>query len=165
MNLLLCLPLIISLLAPLPANKSGATKSRKSQVGKQSTSKRTVKRRRGNIKRTQRRRHNQKYELKRRRKAGGTYNRRSKKSRATNNNNKRVRKRTTNRVRRKQHVQHPSQQGNKGKPSKKGTRPRSPVHLSPLQREMLRYEMQILLSDPELGHIYRQILRESKKKR
>ena len=164
MNLLLCLPLIISLLAPVPANKSGATKNRKSQVGKQSTSKRTVKRRRGNIKRTNRRRHNQKYELKRRRKAGGTYNRRPKKSRATKNTNRQVNKRTTNRER-TPHVQNPTKQGSKDTTRKASPQSRPSGRLSPLQREVLRYQMQILLSDPQMGPIYRQILRRSKKKK
>ena len=96
MNLYLCLSLIISLLAPVPTVSSEATKNRKSQVSRQSKAKRTVKRRRGNIRKTNRHRQNQKYRLQRRRKAGGTLNRR-KNSRATTYNNKQVRKRSTNR--------------------------------------------------------------------
>ena len=158
MNLLLCLPLTISLLAPVPANKSGATKNRKSQVGKQSTSKRTVKRRRGNIKRTNRRRHNRKYELKRRRKAGGTITG-QRNSRATNN----IRKRTTNRVRKNQHSHQHQSSKKKVVPSKRKRSARSPVHLSPLQKQMLMLQMEVLLSDPEMGPIYRQIIDSSKK--
>ena len=165
MNLYLCLPLIISLFAPIRTASPDATKNRKSQVSRQSKAKRTVKRRRGNIRRTNRRRHNQKYELKRRRKSGGTFIRR-RNSRATNNTNKQVNKKYTNRQRRIPHVQQSTHPNKKKSKSSKGKRQsRSSVSLSPLQKEVLRYQMQILLSDPEIGPIYRQILRTKKKKR
>ena len=156
--------LIVSLLAPIRTVSPDATKNRKSQVSRQSKAKRTIKRRRGNIKRRNRSRRKPKYSLTRRRKAGGTITG-HRNSRATTNTNKQVRKKSTNKVRSKHHVQHSTQQGNKGKPSKKDTRSRSPGHLSPFQREVLRYQMQILLSDPAMGPIYRQILRKGKKKK
>ena len=157
--------IFISLLAPTRTVIPDATKNRKSQVSRQSKSKRTVKRRRGNIKRRKRNRHKKKYTLTRRRKAGGTFNQNRRKSRATNNTNKRVRKNNTNRRRRKSHVQDTTKKGYKDSARKASPRSRSSGRLSPLQREMLRFKMQILLSDPELGPIYRQILRESKKEK
>ena len=162
MNLYLCLSLIISLLAPVPTVSSEATKNRKSQVSRQSKAKRTVKRRRGNIKRRNRSRRKPKYSLTRRRKAGGTITG-HRNSRATNNTNKQVRKRSTNRVRKTQTQRHHNPGTQKKTRSSKGKRPaRSPVHLSPLQKQMLMLQMEVLLSDPEMGPIYRQIINNKK---
>ncbi len=47
----------------------------------------------------------------------------------------------------------------KGKTTKKTPRRK----MSRLQREVLRYQMEVLLTDPEMGRIYRQILRNKKK--
>ena len=107
-------------------------------------------------------RNKQKYRLKTRRKAGGTYNRR-KTSRATTYTNKQVNKRTTNKARKTQVQRHhiPYTQ-KKNKPSKGKRSARSPVHLTPLQKQMLMLQMEVLLRDPEMGHIYRQIINNKK---
>ena len=162
MNIYVFPLLIVSLLAPIRIVSPDATKNRKSQVSRQSKAKRTVKRRRGNIKRTNRRRHNRKYELQRRRKAGGTYSRR-KNSRATTYTNKQVNKRTTNKVRKTQDLRHHNPSTQKKSKSSKGKRSaRSPVRLSPLQKQILLLQMEVLLKDPEMGHIYRQIINNRK---
>ena len=107
-------------------------------------------------------RNKQKYRLKTRRKPTGTYNRR-KTSRATTYTNKQVNKRTTNKVRKTQVQRHHIQSTqNKTRLSKGKRSAQSPVHLSPLQREILRLKMGVLLRDPEMGHIYRQILNNKK---
>ena len=134
---------------------SRATKNRKSQVRRQSKTKRLVKRRRGNIQRSSRSRHIRGYGTQRRTR----HQTRRQNSRATNNTSNR----TTNRVRKNQYThQHPTP-NKKSKPSKGKRSARSPVHLSPLQREILRLQMGVLLRDPEMGHIYRQILSKEKK--
>lgn len=137
----------------------GSQTSRKAKRKKSRVNpRRTAKRRRGNIKRRSKVRHNRRYMLKRRPKAGGTITGRQN-SRATNSN----RKRTTNRVRKNQHIhQHPPK---KRVSSKRKRSARSPVHLSPLQKQMLMLQMEVLLSDPEMGPIYRQIINNSKKTR
>ena len=154
----------ISLLAPVRTVSPDATKNRKSQVSRQSKTKRTVKRRRGNIKRRTRSSRKPKYNLTRRRKAGGTITGR-RNSRATNNTNKQVNKRSTNRVRKTQDLRHHNPSTQKKSKSSKGKRStRSPVLLSPLQKEVLRFQMEVLLSDPEMGPIYRQVIKSKKKK-
>ncbi len=164
MNFPILFSLAIILAAPVRTVNPEATKNRKGQVSKQSKAKRTVKRRKGNIKRTNRRRHNQRYELQRRRKAGGTITRR-RNSRATTYNNKQANKRSTNRVRKTQDLRHHNPSIQKKSKSSKGKRSaRSPVHLSPLQKQMLMLQMEVLLSDPEMGPIYRQIIESRKKK-
>ena len=154
--------IFISLLAPVRTVSPDATKNRKSQVSRQSKTKRIVKRRSGNIKRRTRSSRKPKYNLARRRKAGGTITGR-RNSRATNNTNKQVNKRSTNRVRKTQDLRHhnPSTQ-KKSKSSKGKQSARSPVRLSPLQKEVLRFQMEVLLKDPEMGHIYRQIIKNEK---
>lgn len=88
---------------------------------------------------------------------------RRKTSRATTYTNKQVNKRTTNKVRKTQVQRHHIQSTQKNSKSSKGKRSaRSPVHLTPLQKQILRLQMEVLLKDPEMGHIYRQIL-DSKK--
>ena len=163
MNLYLCLPLIISLFAPIRTASPDATKNRKSQVSRQSKAKRTVKRRRGNIRRRTRSSRKPKYNLTRRRKAGGTITG-HRNSRATNNTNKQVNKRSTNKVRKIQDLRHHNPSTQKKSKSNKGKRSaRSSVRLSPLQKQMLMLQMEVLLSDPEMGPIYRQIIENRKK--
>ena len=48
---------------------------------------------------------------------------------------------------------------------KKKLKPKPKRQLTPLQREFLRMQMGILLSDPEMGPIYRQIITPRKSKR
>ena len=152
--------LIVSLLAPIRTVSPDATKNRKSQVSRQSKTKRLVKRRRGNIQRSSRRRHNQRYGTQRRTR----HQTRNQNSRATTYTNKQVNKRSTNKVRKTQTQRHHNPSIQKKTQSSKGKRSaRSPVHLSPLQREILRLQMGVLLRDPEMGHIYRQILSKEKK--
>ena len=146
------------------ASKETRRRSRTSRANKNINSKvnKKLKRTTRRFRRRNPKRNKAKYQLKVRRKAGGTFTRRQN-SRATNNTTKRVRKKTTNKKRRLQRVQDSIQhRKGKGNPSKKSARRRSPGHLSPLQREMLRYQMHILLSDPEMGPIYRQILKDQK---
>ena len=84
--LYLCTALIISLMAPVPSQKPSATKNRKSTVTRQAKQpKRTIKRRRGNIKNSRRRTSNARYRQQRRRKASGTITGRN--SSATKNRN------------------------------------------------------------------------------
>jgi len=158
--------IIIPLLAPIRTVSPDATKNRKSQVSRQTKAKRTTSSGRVNIKRTQRQRHNQRYGTQRRTKhQAGRRN-----SRATNNTNKQVNKRTTNRQRNPSHVQHSIQPNNKpnskkGKSSKGTRQSRPPAPLSLLRKEVLRYQMQILLSDPEMGRFYKKIIEDSKSKK
>ena len=151
----------ISLLAPVRTVSPDATKNRKIQVSRQAKAKRTTNSRRVNTKRTQRQRHNQRYGTQRR--TGNQTRRRN--SRATTNTNKQVNKRTTNRIRRSPHVQHTSKQGNKSTTGKASPLRRPPGQLSVFQREVLRYQMQTLLSDPQMGSIYRKILKSKKKRK
>ena len=154
--------IFISLIAPVRTVSPDTTKNRKSQVSRQTKAKRTTKSRRVNTRRTRGRRHNQRYGTQRR--TGNQTRRRN--SRATTYTNKQVNKRTTNKVRKTQdlHSHNPSTQ-KKGKSSKGKRAARVPVPLSTLQREVLRYQMEILLSDPQMRHYYRQILRNKKKKK
>lgn len=149
----------ISLLAPIRTVSPDATKNRKSQVSRQSKTKRTVKRRRGNIRRTSRRSHNQRYGTQRRTR----HQTRNQNSRATTYTNKQVNKRSTNKVRKTQDQRYHNPSTQKKTRSSKGKRSaRSPVHLSPLQKQILRLQMEVLLKDPEMGHIYRQIIKNEK---
>jgi hypothetical protein len=154
--------IIITLLAPVRTVSPDATKNRKSQVSRQTKAKRTTSSGRVNTKRTQRQRHNQRYGTQRR--TGNQIRRRN--SRATTYTNKQVNKRSTNRVRKTQdlHSHIPSTQL-EGKSSKGKTTLRSPAHFTPLQREILRLQMGVLLRDPEMGYIYRQIIRNRKNKK
>lgn len=151
--------LIVSLLAPIRTVSPDATKNKKSQVSRQSKAKRTVKLRRGNIGRNNRRRHNQKYELQRRRKAGGTITR-TRNSRATNNRNNTVRKRNTNRrVRTQTHQQATPPRQRQAQSSKNSRSARA----RQARKELFRYQLEILLSDPEMGPLYRRIIESQQK--
>ena len=146
-------------------NSASKETRRRSQISRSTKKTKLTKKTKRKTRRYRRRnpnRNKQKYRLKTRRKAGGTYNRR-KTSRATTFNNKQVNKRTTNKVRKTQ-VQHQHIQSiQKKTQSSKGKRSaRSPVHLTPLQKQMLMLQMEVLLRDPEMGHIYRQILDNKK---
>ena len=136
--------IIIPLLAPIRTVRPDATKNKKSSVSKQvKRGKRVIKPRRGNL-----------------------TNHRRRKSRATNNRNNLVRKRIPNRETKPQ--DHPTQvilNKKKGKPSKAKQAPRAPASSRQINRAILLYQMKILLSDPEMGHYYRQLLRNSKKSR